>query len=275
MDVVVPAHNEEFVITGCLDRLADATSVNRVIVVANGCTDRTVELARAHPSAPEVVVVERPGKAGALNAGDARCATFPRVYLDADIELSGPGLDALATTAKDTDAEAVMPAVRLDLAGASWPVRRYYAVWQRLPAVNSSSAGRGVYLLTATAHERVFPMPTDLISDDGYVSQRVPQDSRALATEAVVVVKAPKDVRSLLRRRQRVHQGNTGLPQGKAGSTGLHTMAELVRTRQAGPVDVLVFVGITALARLLVRTRRGPVEWGTDQSTRTAVAVDS
>ncbi len=41
--VVIPAHNEEHVIGRCLDRLAQsASSELEVVVVANGCTDRTV-----------------------------------------------------------------------------------------------------------------------------------------------------------------------------------------------------------------------------------------
>ncbi|GAA3046353.1 glycosyltransferase [Actinokineospora globicatena] len=269
MDVVVPAHNEEFGITACLDRLAESVEVNRVVVVANGCADRTAELARAHPSAPLVLEVPEPGKAAALNAGDALCVDFPRAYLDADIELRGADLDALAAAAREPGVAAAMPSARLDLTGASWAVRRYYAVWQRLPSVHRSAAGRGVYVLDRDAHERLFPLPPDLISDDGHVSNSV--RNRTVVAGAVVTVRAPKDLRSLVRRRQRVHRGNTHIQQSSAAGTGMATMVALVRTRQAYVVDVAVFVAVTLLARVLVTTRRGPVEWGTDQSSRTAV----
>ncbi|MBM7773099.1 glycosyltransferase involved in cell wall biosynthesis [Actinokineospora baliensis] len=269
MDVVVPAHNEEFGITGCLDRLAESTQVNRVVVVANGCADRTAELARAHFSAPIVIEVEQPGKAGALNAGDAVCVDFPRAYIDADIELGGADLDALAHAAREPGVEASIPAARLDLTGASWLVRRYYAVWQRLPSVHSSSAGRGVYVLGRDAHERVFPLPADLISDDGYVSRLVPV--RAVVDSARVTIAAPRDLRSLVRRRARVHSGNARIQQSSAAGTGLATVLGLVRTRQAYLLDAAVFVGVTLLARLWVSAHRGEVGWGTDHSSRTAV----
>ncbi|GLW87120.1 hypothetical protein Aglo02_47590 [Actinokineospora globicatena] len=265
----MPAHNEEFGITACLDRLAESVEVNRVVVVANGCADRTAELARAHPSAPLVLEVPEPGKAAALNAGDALCVDFPRAYLDADIELRGADLDALAAAAREPGVAAAMPSARLDLTGASWAVRRYYAVWQRLPSVHRSAAGRGVYVLDRDAHERLFPLPPDLISDDGHVSNSV--RNRTVVAGAVVTVRAPKDLRSLVRRRQRVHRGNTHIQQSSAAGTGMATMVALVRTRQAYVVDVAVFVAVTLLARVLVTTRRGPVEWGTDQSSRTAV----
>ncbi|MCP2273547.1 glycosyltransferase family 2 protein [Actinokineospora diospyrosa] len=269
MDVVVPAHNEEFGITACLDRLAGSTQVNRVVVVANGCGDRTAELARAHFSAPIVIEVEQPGKAGALNAGDAVCVEFPRAYVDADIELDGADLDALAVAAGEPGVEAAIPSARLDLSRSSWLVRRYYAVWQRLPAVHSSSAGRGVYVLGRDAHDRVFPLPPDLISDDGHVSRLVPD--RAVVDGATVTVTAPRDLRSLVRRRQRVHSGNTRIQQSSAAGAGLATVLGLVRTRQAYLLDVAVFVGVTLLARVLVSARRGEVGWGTDHSSRTAV----
>ncbi len=273
MDVVVAAHNEESVITGCLDRLAESRAVRRVVVVANGCTDRTAELARTHPSAPEVLVVPEPGKAAALNLGDGRCETFPRAYLDADVELSGRGLDSLATAIGERDAHAAVPSVRMELTHSSWLVRRYYAVWQALPAVGASSAGRGVYVLSKAAHERVFPLPDGLISDDGYVSRRVPPHERVEATEAVVVVRAPRDARSLIRRRQRVQRGNAGLhrPRSMSPGTGVRTVAHLVRDGRAGAFDAVVFVAVTALARAAAKLRRGRAnDWGFDASSRSS-----
>ena len=58
-----------------------------MVVVCNGCHDRTAEVARQ--VAPLATVVEIPvaSKVAALNAGDAVARYFPRFYLDADIEL--------------------------------------------------------------------------------------------------------------------------------------------------------------------------------------------
>ncbi|WP_051386442.1 glycosyltransferase [Actinokineospora inagensis] len=266
MDVVVPAHNEESGITACLDRLAESIEVKRVVVVANACSDRTAELARNHHSNPDVIVVEQPGKALALNAGDALCEGFPRAYLDADIDLAGADLDALAK-AVVPGVDASYPASRIDLDGTSWLVRRYYAVWQRLPSVSRSSAGRGVYVLSEAAHNLLFPLPEDLISDDGHVSRTI--TNRTVVPTAVVTVKAPRDIRSLVRRRLRVHRGNTRIQQSSATGSGLASVFNLLRTRQAYVTDVAVFISVTMLARIMVSTRRGPVDWGTDHSSRT------
>ncbi|HEX5730902.1 glycosyltransferase, partial [Microbacterium sp.] len=81
---VIAAHNEERVIGACLDALIRQDVLgDEIIVVANGCTDRTAEVARGY--GVTVIDLPQPGKPGALNAGDAVVSTSPRVYLDADI----------------------------------------------------------------------------------------------------------------------------------------------------------------------------------------------
>ncbi|WP_205315402.1 glycosyltransferase, partial [Nonomuraea lactucae] len=83
--VVIPAHNEEAVLGAGLAALLGGAEPGEfdVVVVANACSDRTAEVARA----AGVRVVETPtgGKAGALRLGDAACRAFPRLYLDADV----------------------------------------------------------------------------------------------------------------------------------------------------------------------------------------------
>lgn len=92
--VLVPAHNEEAVLGTALTSIAAQTrAVQRVVVIADNCTDRTVAVARAH----EVEVVETSGntekKAGALNQVLARmlpASVVADVFLvmDADSTIS-------------------------------------------------------------------------------------------------------------------------------------------------------------------------------------------
>ena len=67
-------------------------------MVANGCTDDTVAVAAARPGV-RVLSLPEPGKAGALNAGDAVAVGFPRIYLDADIVLTTAAVRAVADAA--------------------------------------------------------------------------------------------------------------------------------------------------------------------------------
>ena len=105
--VLMPAHNESAVIGATLAGLnQQLCNGDRIIVVADNCTDDTAALARA----AGVEVVERHddrnrGKGFALAAGmEALKDDLPRVvvFFDADCELAPGGLDALVDQAAAT-----------------------------------------------------------------------------------------------------------------------------------------------------------------------------
>ena len=87
--VVVPAHNEAAVLARCLAALRREVRAGEldVVVVANACSDATADIARQ--AGVRVVETEIAGKRHALLLGDAQCQIFPRLYIDADVELSG------------------------------------------------------------------------------------------------------------------------------------------------------------------------------------------
>jgi glycosyltransferase involved in cell wall biosynthesis len=94
--IVVPAHNEERVLGRTLSALLADTSPSEfdVVVVANGCTDGTAEVARGFGGV-RVVETDVPSKSHALRLGDETAAGFPRVYLDADVVLPAAHVRAL------------------------------------------------------------------------------------------------------------------------------------------------------------------------------------
>src|SRR3954465_1707083 len=57
ISIVVPAHDEEQVITRCLRALTEGTTADEVevIVVCNGCSDRTADVARRFGGAVRVI----------------------------------------------------------------------------------------------------------------------------------------------------------------------------------------------------------------------------
>ena len=66
--VLIPAHNEEAVLGYTLDSLAQQQRVpDRIVVIADNCTDRTAELARARGIEVVETVGNHEKKAGALN----------------------------------------------------------------------------------------------------------------------------------------------------------------------------------------------------------------
>jgi glycosyltransferase involved in cell wall biosynthesis len=106
----MPAYNEAALIKRTLAPLSRAAvdAYIELIVVCNGCTDETADLARDVPGA-RVLEMAQASKPAALNAGDAAATLWPRLYLDADIQISAEAvlavLDRLAPTAAMTRAE--------------------------------------------------------------------------------------------------------------------------------------------------------------------------
>lgn len=92
LSVVVPAHDEEQVIGRALSAIRrQGAAVHEVIVVCNGCRDRTAALARR--AGARVLVTERRGVSLARNLGARRASGDLLLFVDADVRLA-PGLAA-------------------------------------------------------------------------------------------------------------------------------------------------------------------------------------
>ena len=268
--IVIPAHNEEAVIEANLRRLLAGSEPGEfdVIVVPNACRDRTADIARA--VGVRVVETAVGGKAHALALGDDACLTFPRVYLDADVELTADSVRSLVAASEQ--AEAVAPALKLDLTGVNRVTRRVHRVHEALVGPNRALAGVGCYVLTKEGHARVFPMPDGLISDDGWAHASFAPHERAVVADAQTVVRPAQTVRAYLNRRVRVRQGNRQLaelgrsfPQGRLGPRSL---VALVVGRKVGLLDAGCYLSVLVLDRMLTRARGGRTRWGSDTASR-------
>ncbi|NPV43003.1 MAG: glycosyltransferase family 2 protein [Firmicutes bacterium] len=81
---IIPAYNEEKTIGGVLETLKKVDLINNIIVVSDGSTDKTVEVAKKF----EVDVLELKenlGKGGALKAGIEKAKGKVVLFLDADL----------------------------------------------------------------------------------------------------------------------------------------------------------------------------------------------
>ncbi len=107
--IIIPAHNEEAVIERTLRAvLADAVEDLEVVVIVNASTDATADIARSVDPGINVLETQTPGKCNALNLGEATLASFPRVFLDADIQLL-PGSLSKLLNASGPDRPIVSP----------------------------------------------------------------------------------------------------------------------------------------------------------------------
>jgi glycosyltransferase involved in cell wall biosynthesis len=277
VSVVVPAHDERAVIGRCLRALAAGVRPGEleIVVVANACHDDTAEVARSIDGNAVVLATPIAGKANALRMGDEYCATFPRLYLDADSVLTGAAVLDMADALARSGNPACAPMPEFDLGGASWPVRGFHRALHALLGERTSLSGAGAYMLSEAGHDRVFPLP-DIIADDGWVHRTFQPGERTVVDTARVSVRLPRTVSAVIRRRARVRLGNRQLDRLGRPATEAPlrpgALAGLVRDRRVGPADAAWFLAILLAERVTARWRaaRGTGDtWSPDQTTRT------
>ena len=163
-------------------------------MVCNGCTDNTADVARSVPGA-RVLELEQGSKPAALNAGDDAATLWPRLYLDADIQISAEAVLAVLDRLAQGDVLVARPDSCYDSRGASALVRSYYRARDRIPQHKLAMWGAGAYGLNEKGHERfgAFPIVT---GDDLYV------DTRFDADEKAVVATEPYGGKNALRRQE-------------------------------------------------------------------------
>lgn len=271
--VIIPAHNEAAVISRVLAPLAALVGegVIEVVVACNGCTDGTAAVAGAFPGV-RVLELSEPGKAQALNAADEITNGFPRIYLDADIEVTRSAIMAVLRELDHGPTLAARPPCVYDTEDSSALVRAYHRARRRLPASATALWGAGIYAVSEAGHARIGGFP-DLRADDFYVDSVFAAGEVRIVESPPVVVRAPHTARSLLTVLGRTYAANSECERALTGhgsvarrTTG--NLGVLVRSARSLPmlVDAVVYAGFAAGGRL--RSRRRMPTWARDDSTR-------
>ncbi len=209
--VIIPAYNEEGVIRSCLEALQSGLErcalPVEALVVCNGCSDRTAEIAR---SMGEVVVLETaaPSKVRAINMGLCRAAPGPVMVMDADIRLGGDGVRGMVAALQRPNALAAAPRAEMEYApGTPWMVRAYYRLWLSLSYVSEGMIGCGTYGLSESGRRRVGELP-NVIADDGFVRACFSAGERVRVDEVTARVRAPRSLADLIRIKTRSRLGS-------------------------------------------------------------------
>lgn len=278
--VIIPAHNEAATLGRCLRAVqthvhperarAETGRLVEVIVVCNGCTDGTAEVARA--AAPDATVMEIPiaGKAKAVNVGLSKAGAGAVVVIDADVEINADSLAALADAVGTSAPLAASPAAELDLTGADPWVEAYYAVFREHDYLASGVGGSGVYALSEGARRRIAPFP-EIISDDGYVrhllsaeqQRRVSNDVEGRPVRARI--RSPRRLAELVRSEARWRAGDAEVRKlikrhCMSGTSqiggGLRHLLELRRAKRIRTGQLIRYVLVKLAGRALLLTNR-------------------
>jgi glycosyltransferase involved in cell wall biosynthesis len=270
--VVIPAHDEERTLGRLLDALCVVPGQLEVVVACNGCTDGTADVARRYPVT--VLDLPEPSKTLALRAADRVARAFPRVYLDADVEITADGIARLAAAVGAGGAAVAAPRRVMPRTGVTVLTRWYYDVWEALPTVRSGLFGRGVLAVSQDGARRVAALP-EMMADDLVLSEAFVRAERAVVQDVTVVVHPARTLRDLVRRRARVTTGNLQADQaGLRGPDARTTPGDLwrvVRERPGLALRIPVFLGVVLAGRARARSavRRGDfTTWERDASSR-------
>jgi glycosyltransferase involved in cell wall biosynthesis len=276
LTVIIPSHNEENRIQACLDAVVAQKDLPprhgiQVIVAANGCSDRTVALAKE--KGPElqaagfdlvVLDIVQGNKMNALNEAEAVATYDNRVFLDADV-IIGPGLlvEMAEILAEDAPVYA-SGTVRIQRA-QSLITRAYAKVWTNMPFVRDGVPGIGLYAMNAKGRARWGAFPA-IIADDRFVRlQFAPHERRK--TRATHDWPLPEGFANLVNVRHRWREGNLELAEkypallandSEINSSGSN-IPRLLRTPFASAVFVLVYLVTDIRAKRSVK--RGGYVW--------------
>ncbi|SDS52807.1 polymer biosynthesis protein, WecB/TagA/CpsF family [Pseudarthrobacter equi] len=265
--VIIPAHNEASVLGRALEALTLPRESGNVeiIVACNGCTDGTAAIAQAVPGV-RVIDVAEASKPAALNAGDEVATLWPRMYVDADVEVPVEALRATFEALSGGGVLCARPRFTYDTAGASWSVRAYYRARNRLPQASASMWGAGVYGLNRDGHQRLGRFP-ELAAEDCYLDGLFTDSEKAVLECPPVTVRTPRTGRALLTVLKRTYRSNSELPHPQSGHTA-QTLQELAASIKSpsSAVDGSVYAVFALLGRLLPSSHGS---WERDESSRT------
>ncbi|WP_241557963.1 glycosyltransferase [Falsirhodobacter deserti] len=268
--IIIAANNEEAYIGPCLDAILAQRNAGhlRIIVAANACTDRTVQIVRDRQASfaaaghqLDVLEIAEPGKLNALNRADEilQGSTSARMWLDADV-ICGPDLCAQLRKALATETPRYATGRLVVAPARSWTTRRYAALWQRLPFVKGGAVGAGLFALNAAGRARFDRFPS-IISDDTFVRLHFTPEER-VEVPAGYHWPMVEGFERLVRVRRRQDAGVIELARlyphlmGNERKAPL-TRPDLLKLAMRHPVDFSVYLAV----HLAVRLRASTGEW--------------
>ena len=161
IDVVIPAHNEEAYLAATLDALTRVFNISNVIVVDDGSTDRTAEIAEKY-QVKLVRLQHNKGKSAALMAGVRESKSDFILMLDADIGATAGEITKLIEAypgGQNACVVALFPVVPGRGGGLGLAVRVARTASNIMGGWRMMAPLSGQRLLRRDTLEKIFPLP--------------------------------------------------------------------------------------------------------------------
>lgn len=225
VSVIVPAYNEEANISSCLDAIQkqDYGGDIEVIVVNDGSTDRTAEIASKYPI-NLIDLKTNVGKANALNVGIERSKGDILVFSDSDSELTSNAVDRLVNSLEEhPDAGAVAGNIYInDIEGKNKLLKRFqmieYYTDQEISRRLQSLSGNvlvcpgPLFAVRREIAEKVMFNDRSVIEDADFTIEVLGSNKKVLREpRAKAYTDAPLSLKSWFNQRKRWWYGNLQL----------------------------------------------------------------
>lgn len=267
--IIIPAHDEAAVIGRTLRSLAPLTQLPgiEVIVACNGCHDDTAAIARGFAGV-RVVETEHGSKPVGLNLGDSAATAWPRLYLDADIEIHPRTVLDVFETLQQPGVLAARARFVYDTTGATAPVRAYYRARSRIPGPPLRLWGAGGYAANEAGHGRFAAFP-QVTADDSWFDEQFAAAEKRIVAASPMRVRTPRDTSGLLAVLTRQRRGHREIGTESQGASRARALAGSIHGPRSA-LDAGWYVLLTLIARVRAAraVRRKERTWERDASSR-------
>lgn len=209
------AYNEEENIAQCLDSLLnqklDKAEIAEIIVVASGCTDRTVDIVRGYDAPVSLLTQEeRLGKASAVNFFFRLAAEKLMVLVSGDLEVKPDAVERLVTAAASPGVGMAGARAVPAESGSNFTKRVVQLNWEATHRLSLVRPRLGEMVAVRHAPVRI---PEHIPVDEAFLESFYSARGYRLVyvPDAVVVNKGPASIRGYIIQSRRIARGHLQL----------------------------------------------------------------
>ena len=254
----LPAYNEEANLKELLPKLVRERDLTEIVVIASGCTDKTVEVARSfEPRVRVLVQSQREGKASAINLFLRETST-PVVIMESTDTLPGTGairymldrfLDPKVGAVGSRPIPSNIPNTVMGIAAhILWRAHHYIALehakigemvaWKRLEGDRSElELASTPEAFFETSADALFKLADTTSVDEAFIEASIVAAGYEVVYEPLAVIynRGPNNISDLISQRKRIYRGHLSLQANGYSVSTLSPWKGLAATFRATP----------------------------------------